>query len=120
MDHTPRINPAQSEERWRREREALEARQAGQRAAEDRRLREEREARMEAERKAKAEEVRQRAEAQLKDRLRAAYMGANPAATPADFDKAYPTLRAEHMAREAREAPEREKRALRATGQYSL
>lgn len=42
-----------------------------------------------------------RAEAELKESLRAAYLGANPAATDADFDRAYPRLREEHMDRRA-------------------
>jgi hypothetical protein len=67
---------------------------------------------IEDEKRARAERRRAEAEAQLKERLRAAFFQGNPMASPADFDKLYPRLREEHMVREAREAPEREKRAL--------
>jgi hypothetical protein len=57
---------------------------------------------------------RQRADAALKDRLRGDFPAANPSASPADFGTLYPRLREEHLVREAREAPEREKAGLRA------
>jgi hypothetical protein len=102
-----------------KERHDLDARQQAARQQEDAKLRAERLAALEKEKREQAEARRASAEAELKAQLRLQFMK-TPAASEDDFTTAYPALRAEYLAREAVEAPLREKRALLARGGYRL
>jgi hypothetical protein len=105
---------------FRKQQEQLTKRQQELRDRENQKRREEHLERLESERAAKEKEHRDRAEAELRESLQELFLRFNPAASPQDFAAAYPALRAAHMAREAVEGPEREKRALRATGGYRM
>lgn len=107
------------EARWRREDEQRAAERQTFRATENARIRRERESAEEQARQERAEARRLKAEEMLKAELRRAFL-AQPAASDADFEKIYPKLRLEHLAREATEAPRREKAALLARGSYGL
>jgi len=100
------------------ERAALERKQQDRRNTENARLRDARLKALADETAARAEARRAEAEASLKAQLRLAFL-ASPAASESDFEKAYPALRLEHLAREAVEAPQREKRALKSSGYYN-
>lgn len=105
------------EAQFARERAQLTETQQRQRAARNEQLRQERITAM-ADAKAARDKARaEAAEKELRAHLRAQYMK-QPAATEADFDKAYPKLREHHLNRMAIEAPELERRALAATGRY--
>jgi hypothetical protein len=107
------------EKRWREEDAELSRRRQAIREQGDAKLRAERKAAMAAEKAARAEKERVKAEADLRGQLRLQFMK-SPAASEADFERAYPQLRLDHLAKEAIEAPEREKAALRARGGYGL
>lgn len=62
------------------------------------------------------EERRQKADAELKARLRTEFMAGNPLATDADFERLYPSLRDQHLTRQATAAIDR----MRESGRYAL
>lgn len=100
------------------EQEAYRERARQVKADEDRRWAEKEAARLKAE-EDEASKVRaaaqQRADAGLKAELRRRYMG-NPAATEADFEEAYPTMRRQYLQEQAMDqggSRERETAALR-------
>lgn len=107
------------EAQFARERAQLTETQQRQRSARNEQLREDRIRAMEDAKAAREQARTEAAEKALREQLRAAYM-AVPSATEADFAKAYPKLRAEHLDREALAAPERERRALAGTGRYGM
>lgn len=84
------------------------------------RIRFEREQRLEAERHERETERGEEADAELRDHLRRRFIAGSPAATEADFERLYPQLRDAHLLAEAQQAPDREKAALRAPGEYRL
>ncbi len=101
-----------------RERQSLDRRHAGDRQRENDRLRAEYLEGLETARVAKITEGRVKAEGELREKLQTDFMLSNPSASESDFERVFPRMRDEHLMTEAREAPEREKRALRATGNY--
>lgn len=107
------------ERRFAEEREQLQTAQQQRRSELNEQLRQERLKAM-ADAKAAQDKARQEAaEKELREQLQVQYMK-NPAATEADFAKAYPKLREDHLYREAIEAPEREMRAQAQTVRYGL
>ncbi len=104
---------------FQQERDELMRRQQDHRVNHNTKLREARLAALEDEKKATAERHRAVAEATLKAELRRAYL-ANPVATEADFERAFPQLRQAHLAREAVLAPQREKAAMLRDHRYRL
>ena len=107
------------ERRFAAEQLALSQRHHGLRAEENERLRVAREKALQAEEAARTKARQAVAEEQLKAHLKLAFLK-QPAATEADFSKAYAKLREEHLHREAISAPEREKAALLSSGTYGF
>ncbi len=60
------------------------------------------------------------AETELRETILRKFFAGSPAATESDFERLYSQLRGAHLLDVARQAPEREHDALRATGQYRM
>ena len=107
------------ERRFAAEQLALAQRHHGERAEENARLKAAQLKALEAEELARTAARQAAAETELKASLKLQFLK-SPAATEADFNKSYPQLREEHLRREATSAPERERQALAASGDYGF